>query len=221
VVAGIFNTSLEEFDNIYILGDIRHVQRLNGWEADQVGSIELMVNEPERLDDIRFELYRSIPFNLQILTVTDLYPQIFSWLALLDTNVVVILTLMIVVAAITMVSTLLIIIIERTNMIGVLKAMGANNLSIRKIFLYKAGDIIVRGMIWGNMIGLGFYFLQEQFRLIKLPAADYYVNFVPVELSIGYILLLNAGTFLVCLLMLVAPSYYITRIQPARALRYE
>jgi lipoprotein-releasing system permease protein len=220
-VSGLFNTSLEDFDNIFLIGDIRHVQKLNDWEESQVGSIELMVDDPELMNDIRFELYRSIPFNLQILTVIDQYPQIFNWLALLDTNVIVILTLLIIVAAITMVSTLLIIIIERTNMVGLLKALGADNRSIRKIFLYKATEIIVRGMVWGNLIGVGFYLLQEYTQLIKLPPEDYYVAFVPVELNLLYLLLLNVGTLLVCLLMLLAPSYYITRIQPARALRYE
>lgn len=220
-VSGLYKTSLEDFDNIFIIGDIRHVQRLNGWSENQVGSIELMVSEPDRLNDIRFELHRSIPFNLQVLTVVDQYPQIFNWLALLDTNVAVILTLLIIVAAITMVSTLLIMIIERTNMVGILKALGADNRSIRKIFLYKAGDIIIRGMIWGNVIGLAFYFIQDYLHLVKLPAEDYYVDFVPVELSLLYILLLNLGTFLVCLMMLIAPSFYVTRIEPSRALRYE
>jgi lipoprotein-releasing system permease protein len=220
-ISGLYKTSLEDFDNVFIIGDIRHIQRLNGWEENQVGSIEINVTEPDRLNDIRLDLYRSLPFNLQILTVTDQYPQIFNWLALLDTNVIVILTLLITVAAITMVSTLLIMIIERTNMVGILKALGAENASIRKIFLYKAGDIIVKGMIWGNIIGLGFYFIQYYLRLIRLEPADYYVDFVPVELNVWYVLLLNAGSLLVCLLMLIAPSYYITRIEPARALRYE
>ncbi len=136
-------------------------------------------------------------------------------------NVVVILTLLILVAAITMVSTLLVLIIERTNMVGVLKALGANNASIRKIFLYKAAYIIGKGMLWGNIIGLAFYFIQLKFRVISLSPENYYVDYVPVELNFLYFFLLNLGTFLVCLLMLVAPSYYITRIVPAKALRYE
>jgi lipoprotein-releasing system permease protein len=128
---------------------------------------------------------------------------------------------MILVAAITMISTLLILIIERTNMVGVLKALGANNRSIRKIFLYKAAYIIFKGIIWGNILGLTFYFIQHQFRLIKLSPENYYVDYVPVELSLLYLVLLNAGTILVCLSMLIAPSYYITRIVPSKALRYE
>jgi lipoprotein-releasing system permease protein len=136
-------------------------------------------------------------------------------------NVAVILILMVLVAAITMISTLLILIIERTNMVGVLKALGATNQSIRKIFIYKAGYIILRGMIWGNVLGLAFYFIQLNFQLIKLSPEDYYVDYVPVEINWLYFLLLNLGTLSVCLVMLIAPSVYISRIVPARALRYE
>jgi len=220
-VSGIYKTSLEDFDNIFVIGDLRQIQKLNKWEPNQVGSIELMINDPEQMRDIAFDLYRAIPFNLRIQTVIDEYPQIFNWLDLLDVNVVVILTLMILVAAITMISTLLILIIERTNMVGVLKALGANNRSIRKIFLYKAAYIIFKGILWGNILGLAFYFIQHQFRLIKLSPENYYVDYVPVELSLLYLVLLNAGTILVCLSMLIAPSYYITRIVPSKALRYE
>lgn len=221
IISGIYNTSLEDFDNRFIIGDLRHIQRLNNWEYNQVGSIELMVTQPEKLRDFGFGLYRDLPYNYSVVTVLDEYPQIFNWLDLLDMNVAVILILMILVAAITMVSTLLILIIERTNMVGVLKALGANNRSVRKIFLYNAANIILKGMFWGNFIGLAFYFIQLKFQLIKLSPKDYYVDFVPVELSPLYFVLLNLGTFLVCLLMLIAPSYYITRIIPARALRYE
>ena len=220
-VSGIYKTSLEDFDNVFVIGDLRQIQKLNKWEPNQVGSIELMINDPEQMRDIAFDLYRAIPFNLRIQTVIDEYPQIFNWLDLLDVNVVVILTLMILVAAITMISTLLILIIERTNMVGVLKALGANNRSIRKIFLYKAAYIIFKGILWGNILGLAFYFIQHQFRLIKLSPENYYVDYVPVELSLLYLVLLNAGTILVCLSMLIAPSYYITRIVPSKALRYE
>jgi lipoprotein-releasing system permease protein len=136
-------------------------------------------------------------------------------------NVVVILVLMTLVAAITMISTLLILIIERTNMIGILKALGATNSTIRKIFLYKASYIILRGMLWGNLIGIGFYLIQLNFRIFKLAPESYYVDYVPVELSLVYFILLNAATLLICTAMLIIPSYYITRIVPARALRYE
>jgi lipoprotein-releasing system permease protein len=220
-VSGLYNTSLEDFDNVFVIGDLKHVQKLNNWEASQVGTIELMVDDSEHLRDIAFEMYTALPYDLRIATVMDQYPQIYNWLELLDVNVVVILVLMVVVAAITMISTLLILIMERTNMVGVLKALGANNWSVMKIFLYKAAYIVFRGMFWGNVLGLGFYFLQYYFRFVKLSPENYYVDYVPVELSLVFFLALNIGTFLVCLLMLIGPSLYITRIVPSKALRYE
>lgn len=220
-ISGLYNTSMEEFDNVFIIGDIKHVQKLNGWDTTQVGSIELAVKESRNLSNVAFGLNELIPFNLTVVTVKDEYPQIFNWLDLLDTNVVVILILLIVVASITMVSTLLVLIIERTNMVGILKAMGANNRSIRKIFLYKAGTIILRGIFWGNVLSFGFLLIQYFFKVVKLSPQNYYVNYVPVEMNWTYLILLNLGAFLICSLMLVAPSYYITRIIPAKALRYE
>jgi len=220
-VCGIYKTSIEEFDHVFMIGDIRHVQKLNNWTKDQVGKVEIMVKDFKKLDQVADDIYRQIPYNLTVVTVKTRYPQIFNWLDLLDMNVVVILTLLIVVAGITMISTLLIIIIERTNMVGVLKALGMRNRSVRKIFLYKASYIIVRGMIWGNLLGLSFYFLQDKLRLIKLNPVNYYVDYVPVELNLYSLLALNIGTFLICFMMLIIPSYYITRILPSKALRFE
>ncbi len=220
-VSGIFKTSLEEFDNRFIIADIRHLQKLNNWTENQAGSIEVFIKNPNRLEEVADNIYKDIPYDLNIITVTDEYPQIFNWLELLDMNVIVVLVLMILVAGITMVSTLLIIILERTNMVGVLKALGANNASIRKVFLYKATVIIAKGMLFGNLAGLGFYFIQKYFQIIKLSPENYYMDFVPVELSLINFSLLNLGTFIVCLLILIIPSYYISRIVPARALRYE
>ena len=173
------------------------------------------------LSDIAFGLYDKIPFNLTVVTVQEEYPQIFNWLDLLDMNVIVILILLIIVASITMISTLLVLIIERTSMVGVLKALGANNWSVRKIFLYKAGAIILKGIFWGNALGLFFIGIQYYFRIVHLSPEDYYVSYVPVELNLMYLILLNIGAFLISALMLIAPSFYITRIVPAKALRYE
>ncbi|PLW96064.1 MAG: ABC transporter permease [Marinilabiliales bacterium] len=221
IVSGIFDTSLEEFDNAFVIGDIKHVQRLNNWNENQIGKIEVTIENMDDLDDISNSVYKHIPYNMTVTTVKDQYPQIFNWLDLLDMNVAVILSLLIIVASITMISTLLIIIIERTNMVGVLKSLGLKNRSVRKIFLYKASYIIFKGMVWGNIIGLAFYFLQSQFRIIRLDPVNYYVDYVPVTLNVYYLLALNVGTFLVCFLMLIIPSYYITRIVPSKALRYE
>ncbi len=220
-VGGIYNTGMEEFDNMYIIGDLRHLQKLNNWKTDEVGSIEILVNDVDDIVNTAFELYNTIPYNLTIVTVYDEYPQIFNWLNLLDMNVIVILVLMILVATITMVSTLLILIIERTSMVGLLKALGANNSSVRRIFLYKASGIILTGMLWGNFIGLLFYFVQHKFQLISLSPESYYVDYVPVELYLSHFILLNLGTLIISVLVLIIPSYFITRIVPARALRYE
>ena len=220
-VSGIYNTGMEEFDNIYIIGDLRQLQKLNNWNNDEVGSIELLVKNTEDIQDISFELYNTIPYDVSVIPVYDEFPQIFSWLNLLDMNVIVLLTLMIIVATITMISTLLILIIERTSMVGILKVLGSKNGSIRKIFLYKASGIILKGMLLGNFIGLLFYFIQLNFELIGLDPESYYVDYVPVELSLLYFVLLNLGTFIVSVLVLIIPSYYITRVVPARALRYE
>lgn len=220
-ISGIYNTGMEEFDNMYIIGDLRHLQKLNNWKLDEVGSIEIKLNDVTEINNTSFELYNAIPYNLSILTAYDEYPQIFNWLNLLDMNVIVILVLMIIVATITMVSTLLILIIERTSMVGLLKALGANSSSVRKIFIYQASGIILKGMVWGNIMGLLFYFVQLNFRLISLSPESYYVDYVPVELHWLYLLLLNLGTLIVSVLVLIVPSYYITRIVPAKALRYE
>lgn len=220
-ISGIYNTGIGEFDNRFLIGDLRQIQRLNGWKPDQVGSVELQVRDFKKLKTIALGIYKSIPYNLNINTIYDNYPEIFNWLNLLNTNVVVILVLMILVAGVTMVSTLFILIIKRTGMVGLLKTLGTGNRTIQKIFLYKAAYIIGRGMFWGNLLGLLFYFVQYYFHMFRLNPVSYYVSYVPVELSVSNFLLLNTGTFFLCLLMLIIPSFYIMRIEPARALRYE
>ncbi len=220
-VAGIFQTGIEEFDNRFVLGDLRQIQKLNGWKSDQVGSIELEVKDIRQIKAVAATVYKNIPYNLNISTIYKEYPEVFNWLGLLDTNVVVILVLMLLVAGITMISTLFILIIERTQMVGLLKTLGANNGSIRKIFLYKATYIILWGMLWGNLLGMGFYEVQHHFHWFKLDAQNYYVSYVPVELHWTGFLLINTGVFLISILMLVLPSLYISRIAPSKALRYE
>lgn len=220
-ISGIYNSGVEEFDSRYVIADLRHLQKLNNWKADEVGSIEIYLKDVKEINSTASELYNTLPYNLTVITVYEEYPQIFNWLNLLDMNVIVILTLMILVATITMISTLLVLIIERTSMIGLLKALGASNSSVRSIFLYRASGIILTGMFWGNFTGLLFYFVQLKFRLITLSPDSYYVNYVPVELHLSDFLLLNLGTFIVSVLVLIIPSFYITRIVPARALRYE
>jgi lipoprotein-releasing system permease protein len=220
-ISGIFETGLDELDNIYVIGDIRHIQKLNGWTPDQVGGFEVLLDDFKDLDIMEKYVYRTIGFSLDAVTIRQLYPQIFDWLDLQDINVLIILILMVLVAGITMISTLLILILERTNMIGILKALGMRNRNIRKIFLYNAIYIIGIGLFWGNLAGAALCFLQLKTGIITLPQESYYVSVVPVNLDILNIVLLNTGTLVVCLLMLLLPSYIITRVSPVKAIRFD
>jgi len=172
------------------------------------------------MDRLGKEVYQSIGFNLDASTIKQLYPQIFDWLSLQDINVLIILVLMVLVAGITMISTLLILILERTNTIGILKALGMNNRSVRKVFLYQAAGIIGLGVLLGNLAGFGLSYLQKHFGLVTLPQESYYMAVVPIYLDGWYILFLNLGTIMVCYLILIIPSMIITRITPIRAIRF-
>ncbi len=227
-VAGIYQSSLEDFDRLFVLADIQQVRKLNNWQPNQVSGFEISINDFDQLDAITKKVKDlSIHYSeqdstlLRPVSITSKYPQIFDWLNLLDMNVWIILTLIILVAGFNMVSGLLILILERTTMIGTLKALGGNNQSIRKVFLYLALFLIGRGMMWGNIVGIGICLLQSWFGIFKLDAASYYLEYVPINLKIEHLLLLNAGTLIVTLLMLVIPSWYVSRISPDRALRFD
>ncbi|MDP4291372.1 MAG: ABC transporter permease [Bacteroidota bacterium] len=220
-ICGIYETELAEFDKIYIIGDIRHIQKLNNWSPNQVAGLEVMVSDFNNIDDMGHQVFNLVSYNLNSRTIKQLYPQIFDWLELLNMNVVIIIALMIIVAVITMISTLLILILEQTTLIGLLKAMGAPNWSIRRIFLMKAAWLTLKGMAWGNLIALTICILQARFHFLTLPQETYYMAFVPINLNPMHILLINAGTLLVCTIMLVVPSYIIARIQPVKAIRWE
>ena len=228
IVTGIYQTNFSEYDNLFLLTDLYTVNRLNNWKPDQVSGAELQVKDYDRLADITYEVAESTDNRADkyggvyfVQNIEESNPQIFEWLGLLDLNVWVILILMIGVAGFTMISGLLIIIIERTNMIGILKALGANNLTIRKVFLWFSVFLIGKGMIWGNAIGLVFCLIQSQFHLFKLDPESYYVDSVPVSFNVWLFLLINAGTLLASVLMLLGPSYLITKINPASSMRYE
>jgi lipoprotein-releasing system permease protein len=219
-ISGIYDSGMEDFDKLYVLGDIRHIQKINGWDRDQVGGIEILIGDFNRLDKISEEVYHSIGFSLDASTIRQLYPQIFDWLNLQDMNVIIILALMVLVSAITMISTLLILILERTRMIGTLKALGMRNSGIRKIFLYNSVYITGIGILLGNIIGFAISLLQLRFGFLKLPIESYYVAVVPIHLNLWHILLLNAGTLLLCYLVLIIPSMIITRVSPVKAIRF-
>jgi lipoprotein-releasing system permease protein len=219
-VAGIYETGLEDFDKIYILCDIRQIQKLNNWRPDEIGGFEITLDDFSSIDRMGKYIYKRIGFGLDSKTIKQLYPQIFDWLDLQDINVLIILILMILVAGITMISTLLILILDRTNMIGILKGLGMTNAGVRKIFLLKAVYIIGKGLLWGNIIGFMLCFIQQKTGLIKLPQESYYVSVIPVNINIPDILLLNICTMAVCFLMLILPSYVISKITPAKAIRF-
>ena len=227
-IVGIYQTNFSEYDNLFLLTDLYLVNRLNNWEPGQVSGAELQVRDYDRLEEITYQIAADLDGmedrygeDYCVRNVEQLNPQIFAWLSILDVNIWVILILMAGVAGFTMVSGLLIIIIERTSMIGILKSLGANNTTIRKVFLWFSVFLIGKGMLWGNVIGLAFYFLQKWFGIFKLDPETYYMDTVPVSFNILLFLLLNIGTLLASVLMLLGPSFLITRIHPASSMRYE
>ena len=227
-ISGIYQTNMTRFDESLCFTDIYTACRLNGWEEDQVSGAEILVEDFEQLqatdDEVIAKVNRTTDKYLNTYssqTIYEAYPQVFTWLELLDINVWIILALMVCVAGFTMISGLLIIILERTQMIGVLKALGARNKTIRHTFLWFAAFIIGQGLLLGNIIGLGIVLLQQSTGIFTLDAQTYYVSEVPMELNIPLILLLNIATLIISIFVLIAPSYLISHIHPAKSMRYE
>lgn len=220
-ITGIYRSGFQQFDEQFLLADIRHLQRLNGWEEDQVGNFELFVSDFSAIGQTGQAVYNSIGSTLDAQTIRDKYYVIFEWLDLFDFNIALIIGIMILIAGINMTTALLVLILERTQMIGMLKAMGSTDWSIRKIFLYNAAHIIFRGLLWGNGIGLALLAIQKYAQVVTLDSDTYYVTVAPIYLDAGFVLLLNVGTLLLCLALLLIPSYLITRIAPVKAIRFE
>ena len=220
-IVGIYNSGFQDFDANYLVGDIRHLQRMNRWKDSQIGNFEVFIDDYDEIDRKGVEIYQNIPSVLNAETITNKYASIFDWIQIFDKNIYGIIGIMILVAGINMITALLVLILERTQMIGILKALGSNNWSIRKLFLYNASYLIFLGLLWGNIIGLGLLFTQKYFKLFPLDPSVYYVTEAPVYISLGYIITLNVGTLILCLLMLLIPSYIITRISPVKAIRFE
>mgnify|MGYP001024830119 CR=1 FL=1 len=228
VVSGIYESGFIDYDKLFVISDIKQVRKLNGWDEDQASGVELLVKDYDHLDITAQKLYSRyaekqdrLGNTYYVRSIKELNPMIFSWLDVLDINVVIILALMLAVAGFTMISGLLIIILERTRMIGILKSMGESNRSIRKVFLYVASFLIGKGMIWGNIIGVSLCVLQSLFHVVKLDSSVYYLDAVPIDLNVVAWILLNIGTLLISMLMMLAPSYLITKINPARSIRFE
>lgn len=227
-VSGIFSTGLEEFDRLFMLGDIKHIQRLNDWQPNQVSGFEIILKDFGTIEKAEYQIREQVinysnetSETLRTESIVRKYPQIYDWLSIIDMNVWVILIIMALVAGINMISGLLVLILEKSQMIGILKSLGSQGYSIRRIFLYLSAFLVSRGLIWGNVAGLLFIAAQKYLRLIPLDPVSYYVSYVPVNFSLLYLLLLNAGTLAVVLSMLVLPTYFIGKISPEKTIRFE
>lgn len=220
-VCGIYNTDLTEFDELYVVGDLRQVQRLNEWEANQVGGYEVLVDNFDRLDDIARNVERELPYDYSVQTIREANPALFAWLDLLNSNITLILVIMSLVCAVAIVSALLIMIFEKGRTIGLLKALGATNASVRRIFLIKASRLIAEGILIGDAVALALCVVQQQWQMVKLDAESYSMTHVPVDIDPMIFLLVSLGTLVACLLALLLPAAYISHITPAQAVKIE
>lgn len=221
-VVGIYESGFEELDASYILIDLRHIQRMNKWAEDEIGNFEVFLNNFDEIEQKTLEIYNYTVSDLDTVNLKDKYYKIFEWISLFDFNTALIIGIMIIVGGINMITALLVLILERTQMIGILKALGSPNWSIRKVFLYNAAYLVLIGLFWGNLIGLGIIFLQQKFRFLKFPnPEEYYVEYIPVHLDVMSVILLNIGVLFLCLLMLLIPSYAVSKIAPVKAIKFE
>lgn len=220
-ISGIFNSGFREFDKTFLIADIKQIQRINKWQPNQVGGFELFINDFDKAEKVGGLVYQKIDPALDARTIIQQYPSIFRWISIFDFNIALIIGIMIIVSGINMITALLVLILERTQMIGILKALGADNWSIQKIFLYNAAYLIGKGLLWGNIIGVGVLLIQKFFKVVPLNPDTYYVTEAPVYLSIGYIILISLGTLLLSLLMLLLPSYIVSKITPVKAIRFQ
>lgn len=222
IVVGIYDSGFEEFDSLYIFVDIRHIQRMNQWSSDEVGNFEVFLDRFDDIDAKSAEIYGQTLSTLDTQTIKNRYFQIFEWVGLFDFNTALIIGIMIIVGGINMITALLVLILERTQMIGILKALGSGNWSIRKVFLYNAAYLIGIGLFWGNLIGLSLLYVQQRFKVFKFPnPQEYYIEYIPIHIDFWSVLSLNLGVLLLCLLMLLIPSYVVTKITPVRAIKFE
>lgn len=221
-IVGLYNSGFEEFDGTYIFVDIRHIQRINKWKENEVGSFEVFLESFDAIDKKSEEVYGATLSTLDSTNIKKKYGSIFEWIGLFDFNVTLIIGIMIIVGGINMITALLVLILERTQMIGILKALGAANWSVRKVFLYNAVYLIAIGLFWGNLIGLGLLWMQSKFKFLKFAdPKEYYIEYIPVHIDLITIVALNTGVMVLCLLMLLVPSYIITKISPVKSIKFE
>lgn len=221
-LVGIYDSGFDEIDGLYMFIDIRHLQRINKWTEAQVGNFEVFLDDFNTIEEKNREIYGKTQSDLDTQTIREKYYKIFEWIDLFDFNIAIIIGIMIIVGGINMITALLVLILERTPMIGILKSLGSSNWSIRKVFLYNASYLIGVGLLWGNLIGLVLIWLQHKYRVFEFPnPQEYYIEYIPVHLEASHVILLNIGVFLLCSLMLLIPSYIITRISPVKAIKFE
>ena len=218
-VVGIYNSGLTEFDEVYFLGDIRHIQKMNKWNIDEFGSIEIFLKKYSYTNIVSVDLYNQTPSKISVMSINEKFPEIFNWMSLFDFNVLLIIIIMILVGGINMITALLVTVLEKTTVIGILKTIGASNKSIRSIFLINGTYLIGLGLLIGNLIGIGIIFLQNLTGFIKLDPETYYVSEFPFDFNFISIVILNLGVLFFCFLMLIIPSYIITRISPSNSIR--
>ena len=221
IITGIYNTGLSEFDDITVIGDLKHIQKLNNWNLNQIGGYEISINNFKNIERYTSLIDESIDYDLKALSINDKYPQIFDWLRLQDFNVLIILILMLIVGGVNMITSLLIIILEKSRLIGMLKAIGASDWNIRHIFIYNSLQIILGGLFWGNLIAVSLSLLQIRFNFLKLDEAIYFMDFVPINIELFSLFLINLGTIIICYLILVIPSAVIAKISPAKSIKFE
>tara|TARA_Y100000813_G_scaffold50672_1_gene35437 strand:+ start:174 stop:1427 length:1254 start_codon:yes stop_codon:yes gene_type:complete len=221
IISGIYKTGLSEFDDITVIGDLKHIQKLNNWNLNQIGGYEISINNFKNIEIYTSLIDESIDYDLKALSINDKYPQIFDWLRLQDFNVLIILILMLIVGGVNMITSLLIIILEKSRLIGMLKAIGASDWNIRHIFIYNSLQIILGGLFWGNLIAVSLSLLQIRFNFLKLDEAIYFMDFVPINIELFSLFLINLGTIIICYLILVIPSAVIAKISPAKSIKFE
>lgn len=221
-VAGIYSTGMPEYDERFIIGDLRHIQKINGWSADSIGCVEVLITDYDKLDEVGEFVHHNINYDLKAETIRQLYPAIFEWTNLFDTNVAVLLSITMFICLITLISTFFIIILEQTSSIGILKSMGMTTGRVRNVFMRLGMQIILLGMAIGNVLGIGLCLLQSTLHLVKLDAAAYYVPFVPISIPWGWLAIINVGVLAVCLLVLLIPATFVSkRITPVSAIKFE
>ena len=220
LVAGTFKVGIEDYDKLMAIGDLKLIQRLNNWQADQIGGYEVFIKDYRRIDTVNSLIFNPLPTGWSSRTIEDIYPNIFEWLNLQDNTIVIVLVIMIIVATLNLVTCLIILVLERTRMIGILKAIGSPNMTIQKIFLYQGAYITLFGMLFGNGFGLLICWLQQRYGFLTLPEDAYFISKAVVKIEWWHILLVNAGTFLICFLVLMIPTIVVRRMQPTRAIQF-